>query len=162
MRQMKITRKNSFMVGDLSFDTEEEALAYIENYKNKISFKTEKEMIKFLIENSENFASLYKNTVRADFTLLPAYVDELSKLIGKESDKYNLHYNYHHTYNSLFKDFNVNSAILKFRNIVSDVELSDEKIKRIYKELEADWCPGADTALEEVEEFIKFARLLSS
>lgn len=159
---MKVIKKTNFIVENSSFDTEEEALAYIEKCKNETKFKTEEEIIDFLIQKSENLANLYKITFNSDLALLPYRVNVLSKLIGEESDKYNIDYNYHHIYNSLFKTFRVDLAILKFREIVNDVELSDEKIKRIYEKMEVDWCPGIETALEEVEDFIKFARLLAS
>ena len=49
-----------------------------------------------------------------------------------------------------------------FKKVVKDVELSDDKIERIYRKLESGWIPYIENALIEIEEFNRFINLLAS
>ena len=49
-----------------------------------------------------------------------------------------------------------------FKKVVKDVELSDDKIERIYRKLEFGWIPYIENALIEIEEFNRFINLLAS
>jgi histidinol dehydrogenase len=63
---------------------------------------------------------------------------------------------------SPFKTFNINAAIRQFQKVVKDVELSDDKIEKIYRKLESDWVPYIENTLTEIEEFHRFINLLAS
>lgn len=154
--------KENFMVGELSFNTLKEAQDYIDEQENKMSFHNEEEMVEFVIRHYDKFLNAYEKASQSSLTLLPAQVDVLCKMIEEESVKHNFHYNYHHAFNSLFKTFNINAAIRQFQRVVKDVELSDDKIERIYRKLEFDWVPDIDNALMEIEEFNRFISLLAS
>lgn len=119
-----------------------------------------KEALLFLAKN-EKLEHLYEDVSNSSLEDLIdnifIFIDALKKVnpyIHKMLDSY-------HMFNSLFTTYRLQSAIKYVKENLSGLELTEDKIMRIYNNFAGEWVSMEDVARKEVQGFIEFIRILN-
>lgn len=114
------------------------------------------------IAKNEQLEDLYANVANSDLLSLP---DNIEKFInGLKLSNPHLYkvLDSFHMFNSLFTSFRLKCAIKYTRETLNEPELTDNKIINIYNSFAGEWVSTDWAAMEEIQKFVDFVKVLNS
>lgn len=125
-------------------------------------FVYEDYIIELIYPNHISFREIYNELSEVDFVDLPKLIKRIVNESVRIADKRKIFIDGDKMYNFLFSKHNINLAIKFLKNNVVDLDISNEKIIRIYDKIKIEENYNYDVAVKEVNKFVNFVELLSA
>lgn len=125
-------------------------------------FVYEDYIIELIYPNHTSFREIYDELAEVNLVDLPELIKKIVNELVRIANKRKIFIDEDKIYDLLFSRNKMDLAMKFFKKNIVDLDISDEKIIRIYDKVEIDENYNYDIAVKEIDKFMNFVELLSA